>query len=406
MLFTGRVPLFREGTLFGKGELLWIQDGRENMKAEIICADQKLLLGEKVNRAGAYIAGRCISLGLTLMGQSIPGEDRRRLGACLRQAFRRSDVLFLLADSGEAQKELLRESAGKVLKKEIAPETEVLEEKGKLLFFFSGSEKKICQLFETQALPCLEKNRQGVLCTHILKICGTQEGQAAKALGTIRKRKNPEILLSETPGETEVCLRARGEDESQARKLLEPAERKLWETFGSHIYGKDKNASLEAAVVELLKEKGLTVTTVESCTAGALAARIVNVSGASQVLKQGFVTYSNKAKRQLVKVKKSTLKEHGAVSRKCAKEMAQGGARAAGADAALSVTGLAGPEGGTPQTPVGTVFIGCCLKGKTEVLECHFQGDRTQIRAQAVSMALTLLRDCLLKEETVQKETL
>ena len=102
------------------------------MKAEIICADQKLLLGEKVNRAGAYIAGRCISLGLTLMGQSIPGEDRRRLGACLRQAFRRSDVLFLLADSGEAQKELLRESAGKVLKKEIAPETEVLEEKGKL----------------------------------------------------------------------------------------------------------------------------------------------------------------------------------------------------------------------------------------------------------------------------------
>ena len=110
--------------------------------------------------------------------------------------------------------------------------------------------------------------------------------------------------------------------------------------------------------------------------------------------------------KSVVKVKKSTLKEHGAVSRKCAKEMAQGGARAAGADTALSVTGLAGPEGGTPQTPVGTVFMGCCLKGKTEVLECHFQGDRTQIRAQAVSMALTLLRDCLLKEETVQKETL
>lgn len=371
------------------------------MKAEIICADQGLLLGEKVNKAGAYIAGRCTALGHTLMGQSIPGEDRRRLGACLRQACRRSDALFILSGPGEAQRGLLREAARKVLNKEIAPETEMLEENGKLLFFLSGNEKKICRLFEAQAVPCLEKTRPGVLCTRILKICGTQEGQAAKALGTLLKRKNPEILLSETPGETTVCLRARGEDEIQARKLLEPAERKLWETFGHHIYGEDEHASLEAAVVELLKKKCLTVTTVESCTAGALAARIVDVSGASQVLKQGFVTYSNKAKRQLVKVKKSTLKEHGAVSRKCAKEMAQGGALAAGADAALSVTGLAGPDGGTPQTPVGTVFIGCCLKGRTEVLECHFQGDRTQIRVQAVAMALTLLRDCLLKEETV-----
>lgn len=372
------------------------------MKAEIICADQDFLFGQTEDGSGDHIARGCISLGLTLTERSILGADKRRLGACLRQALRRSEVVFLLSGPGEAKGRLLREAAGKVLKKEIDPKIEALEENGKQLFFFNGSEQKICQLFETRAVPCLTKSRSGVFCTKILKICGTRKGQVAEVLGNaLLKRKNPEIILSEKPGETEVQLRAWGEDEQKTSILLGAVEKKLREEFGRHIYGDAAEDSLEKTVVGLLKEKGLTVTTVESCTAGALAARIVDVSGASRVLKQGFVTYSDKAKHQLVKVKKSTLKEHGAVSRKCAKEMARGGAQAAGADGALSVTGLAGPEGGTLQTPVGTVFIGCCLKGKTEVLECHFQGDRTQVRAQAVSMALTLLRDCLLQEVTV-----
>ena len=134
--------------------------------------------------------------------------------------------------------------------------------------------------------------------------------------------------------------------------------------FGEALYTEREEMTLEGAVVELLKERGLTVTTVESCTGGALSARIVDVPGASEVLKQGFITYSNKAKRKLVKVKKSTLKEQGAVSRKCAKEMAEGGAAAAGADGALSVTGFAGPQGGTDRYPVGTSLSAAVLKGK------------------------------------------
>ena len=156
--------------------------------------------------------------------------------------------------------------------------------------------------------------------------------------------------------------------------------------------------TLEGAVVELLKERGLTVTTVESCTGGALSARIVDVPGASEVLKQGFVTYSNKAKRKLVKVKKSTLKEQGAVSRKCAKEMRKEELQRQVQTGLCLFTGFAGPQGGTDRYPVGTVFIGCCFKGKTRVKECHFNGDRSSVREQAVVNALVLLRQCILEE--------
>ena len=112
----------------------------------------------------------------------------------------------------------------------------------------------------------------------------------------------------------------------------------------------------------------------------------------------GFVTYSNRAKRECLGVKKSTLKTVGAVSAKCARQMAKGGCAASGADICLSVTGLAGPDGGTSETPVGTVFMGCCCNGHTVTREYHFTGNRTKIRQQAVASALVLLRECMMGE--------
>ena len=130
---------------------------------------------------------------------------------------------------------------------------------------------------------------------------------------------------------------------------------------------------------------------------GAVAADIVNVPGASEVFMCGYVTYTNRAKRKCLGVKKSTLKKEGAVSAKCAGQMAKGGAKAAKTDVCLSVTGLAGPGGGTEETPVGTVFMGCYCAGKTTVREFHFEGDRKSIRDQAVEQALTFICDRLRK---------
>ena len=149
------------------------------------------------------------------------------------------------------------------------------------------------------------------------------------------------------------------------------------------------------AVVRKLKEAGMTVTTVESCTGGLLSATLVDVSGASDVFYQGVVTYANEAKVRLVGVKETTLQAHGAVSEETAREMAEGGAKAANADAALAVTGIAGPGGGTKEKPVGLVYIGCYVNGKTIVKKNLFTGNRRKVREQAVETALKLLLECL-----------
>lgn len=159
-------------------------------------------------------------------------------------------------------------------------------------------------------------------------------------------------------------------------------------------YLKEKTAlekSLEESVVELLAQKKMTVTTAESCTGGLIAGTLVNVAGASDVLNEGYVTYSNDAKERLVGVKHETLEEYGAVSEQIAREMAEGAARAAKADAALSATGIAGPGGGTEEKPVGLVYIGCYVNGETTVKECRFEGSRMENRLHTVETALQLL---------------
>lgn len=158
----------------------------------------------------------------------------------------------------------------------------------------------------------------------------------------------------------------------------------------------DKPKYFNAEVlVQLLKEKGLTLSLAESCTGGAVSAAVVDVPGASEVLMVGLVTYSNKAKRKLLGVKKETLKKHGAVSAQCAKQMAKGCCKVLNTDVSLSVTGIAGPDGGTKEKPVGTVFMGCCVNGKTKVKEFHFEGNRKEVREKSVRNGLAFLIDSI-----------
>ena len=157
--------------------------------------------------------------------------------------------------------------------------------------------------------------------------------------------------------------------------------------------------NLETAVVELLKKHRLTISTAESCTGGMVAAKLVNVSGVSQVFMQGMVTYSNEAKMGLLGVKEDTLRTYGAVSEETAKEMASGGAAASGTDVCVAITGLAGPEGGTDRKPVGLVYMACCIQGNVAVREYHFKGNRDKIREQSMMKALDLVRLCILDHE-------
>ena len=153
--------------------------------------------------------------------------------------------------------------------------------------------------------------------------------------------------------------------------------------------------TLEERVVKKLLQRGYTVTTAESCTGGLLAGRLLNVSGASEVYNEGHITYANAAKEKILGVKHETLEQFGAVSKETAEEMARGAAKAACANVALSTTGIAGPGGGTEEKPVGLVYIGCSVNGKTTAKRCVFDGNRMENRQHTVETALEMLVEAL-----------
>ena len=156
-----------------------------------------------------------------------------------------------------------------------------------------------------------------------------------------------------------------------------------------------ENSSLEEKIVSLLQKRGWKVASAESCSGGMIASRLVNVAGVSDVFEEGYITYSNGAKQKLLGVLEQSLEQYGAVSSQVAGQMALGAARQAKAQVAIAVTGIAGPGGGTPQKPVGLVYIGCYVDGKVFVTENHFQGSRPQIRALTAQAALSLLLEKL-----------
>ena len=179
--------------------------------------------------------------------------------------------------------------------------------------------------------------------------------------------------------------------------IAEAMSQEIKKALGDMYYSTKENETMEETVVRLLTKYGLTVTTAESCTGGMVAAKIINVPGASDVFDQGYITYSNKSKRKILDVSKATLKKYGAVSEQTAREMALGGVLAADADACVAVTGLAGPDGGTEEKPVGLVYVSCCMKDEVIVEECHFNGTRQAIREHAAVTALDLLRRMIIR---------
>lgn len=154
--------------------------------------------------------------------------------------------------------------------------------------------------------------------------------------------------------------------------------------------------NLEYRIIRKLSELRLTLTTAESCTGGMVASRIVNISGASSVYGTGFITYSNQAKQKHLGVRKPTLAKYGAVSAQVAEQMAKGACKHGESDAGLAITGIAGPDGGSEEKPVGLVYIACSVCGRTEVRKYLFQGNRTEIRESAATAALSLLLECIL----------
>ena len=411
------------------------------MNVELISVGTEILLGNIVNTNAAFLSEQCAKLGLSCFYQSVVGDNEERLEATLKTAISRSDIVVLSGGLGPTQDDLTKEVTAKVMKRELYLDNHskerigdyfknrgititennwkqamiptgaliidndngtapgiIMEEGEKRIILLPGPPNELEQMFDSNIVPYLKKILPGTIYSKTVKICGVGESTAETMIkDLIEKQTNPTIAPYAKTGEVHLRVTAKADDEREAKKMTKPIIKELKERFGNNVYTTEEDVTLEKAVVDLLIANNLTVSTVESCTGGMLAARLINVPGVSNVFKAGFITYSNKSKRKLVGVKKATIDRYGAVSKKVAEEMVKGAYLENKADVIVSITGLAGPDGGTALKPVGLVYAACYVCGKVTVREFHFSGNRAKIRETAVANTLTLMRHCILE---------
>ena len=410
------------------------------MVVELISVGTEILLGNIVNTNTQYLAEKCALLGLSMYHQVTVGDNRERLFAVLETALNRSDVVILTGGLGPTEDDLTKEVCAEVMgfdlvedehtreriskyfknniykeipdnnwKQAMIPQGAavldnsngtapglIMEKDGKTAILLPGPPNELKPLFTEQVFPYLQSRQPEVIRSQMVKICGYGESQVEdKLIDLINTQTNPTIATYAKTAEVHLRVTAKAANEEEAKTLLKPVVKEIKSRFDNAVYTTKEEETLEMAVVRLLKKHELTVTTAESCTGGLIAGRLVNVPGASEVFREGFITYSNKAKRKYLDVSKGTLKKYGAVSEQTAKEMATGGVFASDADACIAVTGIAGPDA-DGEKPVGLVYIACYMKDKVKVEEYHFKGNREKIREQSVVKALDFLRRSIL----------
>lgn len=411
------------------------------MVAELISVGTEILLGTIVNTNASFLAEKCALLGLSIYYQSVVGDNEKRLEETLKTALDRSDVVILSGGLGPTQDDLTKETVARVMNRELVLDkhskerieeyfkksqtktiTEnnwkqalipkgaivvdndngtapgvIIEEGGKSVILLPGPPNELIPMFNKDIYPYLNKLQPEIILSSMVKICGVGESTVETMIkDLIDSQTNPTVAPYAKTGEVHLRVTAKAKDEEEAKKLIKPVVKELKARFGSKVFTTDENETLEEAVIRLLKKYELKVTTAESCTGGLLAGRLVNVPGVSEVFREGFVTYSNRAKRKMLDVQKSTIKKYGAVSEKTAKEMAKGGVFATDSDVCVAITGVAGPDGGSEEKPVGLVYIACYINDKVTVKEFNFKGNRSKIREQSVVNALILLREAIL----------
>lgn len=413
------------------------------MTAEIICVGTELLLGNIVNTNAAFLSEKLAYLGINCYFQTVVGDNRDRLLSVINTALSRADILIFSGGLGPTEDDLTKETVAEALGKklirdkwaeqEIADyfalrghiptdnnwkQADVIEgceilynkngtapgifvsEGEKTVILLPGPPLELKSMFTDSVMPKLQQKCGQVFYSQTVKIVGSGESSVeTQILDMLNTQENPTIAPYAKTGEVHLRVTARAKDEKEAREKTAPVVEELYRRFGNAVYTTDADETLEMALTKLLIKKKYTMTTAESCTGGMIAARMVNAPGVSAVLKSGFITYANEAKEELLGVSHDTLEKFGAVSRETAEEMAEGAVKAAHTDAAVAVTGIAGPDGGTKEKPVGLVYIGVNVRGNVEVREYHFSGSRQKIRESVTAAALTFLREKLLAFE-------
>lgn len=405
------------------------------MTAEILAVGTELLMGQIANTNAQYISRRLSELGISLYRHTVVGDNPGRLKEALGEAFSRADLVITTGGLGPTEDDLTKETVAGYfgfelkrhqpsyeamvawLKKVGRPLTDnnlkqadfpeeavvlpnacgtapgcVMGRDGKYAAVLPGPPMEMKDMFERALVPWLQAHSGMVIESKYLRVFGIGESLLETKLIDLFHSDNPTLALYCSLGEVVCRVSARAESREAALQMMAPLEEEILRRVGDHYYGEGVDETLASAVLRALKARGETVCFAESCTGGLLAASIVEYAGASDALKESYVTYCDEAKHRILGVREETLKRHTAVSAECAREMAEGARRMSGADWGVSATGIAGPDGGTEAAPVGTVFLGLAGKEGAWAKEFHFAGSRGAVRTQAVKNALNLLR--------------
>lgn len=405
------------------------------MIAELICVGTELLMGQVLNTDAQYIARSLAPSGIDMYHQVVVGDNPQRLTEAVQTALSRADCVILSGGLGPTDDDLTKETVAKLMGKElvlfedewkriltyfeskgrtVAPNNKkqamfppdaiilpnpngtapgcIMEADGKAAILLPGPPRELFPMFRDYAMPYLLQRSGHRLYSREVRIFGVGESDVAYRLDTLFKSQtNPTIAPYAKTGEVTLRVTTRCANDAEGEALVSPVLKAITDELGDCVY--DTNGRELAEVCHhALIESGKTLAVAESCTGGRLADAFVNYPGSSAYFMEGAVTYSNDAKMRRLGVSKETLDTVGAVSEQCAREMADGVRKAAGTDFALSTTGYAGPDGGEPDKPVGTVFIALSCADGTVVKRLNLFGDRDRIRHSAMLHALDLLR--------------
>jgi nicotinamide-nucleotide amidase len=411
------------------------------MKAELLAIGSELLGPLRAETNSLWLTERLLDAGIEVTARATLADDPALIESAFRAALARADVVIATGGLGPTADDLTREAAAAAtsrgLRREAAivdalrarfarygrPMSEtnlkqadlvegaealpnprgtapgqLLEHAGRLVVLLPGPPGEMKPMFGEHVLPRL-RARAGasrVVRRRVLRIAGMPESGVDELAAPIYSRfENPKTTILGAPGQVELHLVAHGDGEAEAEHRIEELARLLREALPGRIFSED-GRELPRVVTDLLRERSLTLALAESCTGGLLSARLTEVPGVSAVLDRAVVSYANRSKVDALGVDEALIERHGAVSEEVAAAMAAGVMKAARSEVSVAITGIAGPDGGSSDKPVGLVFVAICGAAGTRVRRNHFPGGRELVRMQATQIALEMLRRGLL----------
>jgi nicotinamide-nucleotide amidase len=406
------------------------------LNAEIIAIGSEMLTPFRVDTNSLWLTERLNSMGIEVKLKTVVGDDEARLEETVRDAMKRSEIVVSTGGLGPTEDDITRKIFSRVLKRQLVLNDAIVEKirarfarrsmpmpeiNARQALIISGAQvlennngtapgmlvnegrctvvmlpgppREMKPMFDASVAPVL-KQRAGdlLILRRCLSIFGLTESRTDELAAPIyTKYKNPSTTILFKDGQIELHLTAQARSEGEANKLLDELAGQLDEALGEYIFSR-RDETLEKVAGDLLKLNGYTLATAESCTGGLLAGRITDVAGSSEYFVEGVVSYANEAKTALLGVPKKLIKEHGAVSEEVAKAMAAGIRKRAGSTFGVSITGIAGPGGGSEEKPVGLVYIALADDEQATARKFIFPGDRQFIRTLSVNAALDMVR--------------